>query len=181
MLFPAFVCLHWRPTESLIGSICKHEVWNPQQGYCWLCSWGLPRVVSLYRNACDAPCRIPWRGEVPFSKACAVAASAPLTWFLLMRGLSATSAQHTKSGFKPSEWVLGGWAANADGGSSRLPRQEWTSLHQTCARLLVVLNFSWRLVPACPVLQREWTRVSVACKWFSFGCSYSGESWEGKQ
>lgn len=67
----------------------------------------------------DATCRIPWRGKL-FSKACALPPPMPLTWFLLMRGLSASASQPSKSGFKPSERVLGSWAANADGGSARL-------------------------------------------------------------
>lgn len=82
----------------------------------------------------DDTCRIPWRGRQLLNKACALPPSLPLTWFLLMPGLSASAAQPSKSGFKPSEQVLGSWAANTDGGSSRLPQEGWTSLLQTCVR-----------------------------------------------
>ena len=44
-----------------------------------------------------------------------------------MQGLSTSTAQPSKSGFKLSERVLGSWAASTGGGSSRLPQEEWTS------------------------------------------------------
>lgn len=70
----------------------------------------------------DATCRIPWRRKFLFSRACALPPPVPLTWFLSVRGLSASAAQPSKSGFKPSEQVLGSWRlSSSPPGGTNLP------------------------------------------------------------
>lgn len=131
-------------------------------GSAWYIYSGLSWVTAI--------CRMPpaefLREENPCSAKPMPSLLLPLTWFLLMRDLSASAAQPSTSGFKLSEEVLGSWAANVGCSLSHLRQEVWTSLLQTCVRFSTVLNFCcWR------PLQRGMN--CAACKWCP--CSYCDE------